>query len=285
MCSVAATRDGFNTRRRPSARIDRGSRYTDVVLPAAAIHIIPVAGLPEIQAADDLAALVLAAIRSAGLGLRPADVVVVAQKIVSKAEGRRVRLADVAPSPRAVELAAICAKDPRLVELVLREADDVVRCARDVLIVRHRLGFTVANAGIDQSNVVEGDAHALLLPTNPDRSAATLAAAWSAAAGGAVGVIINDSFGRPWRLGTCGVAIGCAGVESLVDLRGRPDRHGRLLRTSELARADEIAAAASLVMGQSNEGVPVVIVRGLEPCERPKPASALLRPPGTNLFT
>ena len=216
--------------------------------------------------------------------MRAGDVAVLAQKIVSKAQGRRVALESVAPSARAYELASACGKDPRLVELVLGEATDVVRCVPGVLIVRHRLGFIVANAAIDQSNVEGGDAHALLLPVDPDGSAAALSDAFSAAAGGPVGVVINDSFGRPWRRGTCGVAIGCARVEALADLRGRPDRFGRTLRSTEVAVADEIAAAASLVMGQSDEGLPVVIVRGLAPFSHALPASVLLRQETENLF-
>jgi coenzyme F420-0:L-glutamate ligase/coenzyme F420-1:gamma-L-glutamate ligase len=249
------------------------------------VRIIPVPGLPEIRAGDDLAGLIGGAIGAAEGALESDDVLVVAQKIVSKAEGRLVALADVVPSDRALEIAAACLKDPRLVELVLRESEEVVRVQKDVLIVRHRLGFTVANAAIDQSNVEAGDEHALLLPLDPDESAARLRRALIDRAGGALGVVINDSFGRPWRLGTCGVAIGCAGVESLMDLRGRPDRFGRRLLTSELAVADEIAAAASLAMGQAAESVPVVIVRGLAPFGQHRPASALLRPPHANLFT
>ena len=197
------------------------------------LQLLPVAGLPEVRPGNDLADLIASAATTCGTPLESADVVVIAQKIVSKAEGRQVQLAGVAPSPKALTLAAICNKDPRLVELVLSEALEVVRCARDVLIVRHRLGFIVANAGIDQSNIEEGDMTALLLPRDPDASAARIAGALSQAAGAPLGVIVNDSFGRPWRRGTCGTAIGCAGVESLVDLRGQPDRFGRLLRTSE----------------------------------------------------
>jgi coenzyme F420-0:L-glutamate ligase/coenzyme F420-1:gamma-L-glutamate ligase len=251
---------------------------------AGGVQLIPVPGLPEISPGDELAGLILRAAADAGCAVRRGDVAVLAQKIVSKAEGRRVALADVAPSPRAFELASVCGKDARLVELVLGEAAEVVRCVPGVLIVRHRLGFLVANAAIDQSNVEGGDGHALLLPVDPDGAASSISDALSAAAGGPVGVIINDSFGRPWRRGTCGTAIGCARVESLADLRGRPDRFGRTLRHTEVAVADEIAAAASLVMGQSDEGLPVVIVRGLPPFPRATPASVLLRRAEENLF-
>lgn len=251
---------------------------------APAIQIIPIVDLPEVRDGEDLGALIRRGAAAAGFRLQAADVVVIAQKIVSKAQGRSVALAQVTPSPRAEELARTCQKDPRLVELVLRESERVVRCTRDVLIVQHRLGFIVANAGIDQSNVSGGDGHALLLPADPDGTAAALHDVLSAQAGGPVGVIINDSFGRPWRLGTCGTAIGCAGVTSLSDLRGMPDRFGRPLQTTTVGTADEIAAAASLAMGQAAEGIPIVLVRGLPAFTAPRPASALIRPQAENLF-
>ena len=251
---------------------------------ARTVELIPIAGIPEVKAGDDLAALVERAAVRCGAGLSAGDVIVVAQKIVSKAEGRVTNLADVNPSSRARELASVCLKDPRIVELVLRESTQVVRCSPEVLIVRHRLGFTVANAGIDQSNVAGDDEHALLLPVDPDRSAAKLCERFSARANGGVGVIINDSFGRPWRLGTCGVAIGCAGVTSLTDMRGHVDRHGRVLHSTTVATADEIAAAASLVMGQAAEGLPVVVVCGLPVFAAGSPAAALIRSEAENLF-
>jgi coenzyme F420-0:L-glutamate ligase/coenzyme F420-1:gamma-L-glutamate ligase len=252
--------------------------------PPHTIQLIPLVGLPEIGPGADLPALIIAAATAQGEAVIPNDIIVVAQKIISKAEDRKIKLELIKPSSKALELAAICGKDPRLVELILSESASVVRCMPGVLIVQHRLGMTVANAGIDQSNIQDGDDHALLLPLDPDKSAEALHAALSLHASGAVGVIINDSFGRPWRKGTCGTAIGCAGVESLMDLRGRPDRFGRNLRTSELGFADELAAAASLVMGQAAESTPAVIVRGLPPCVRPLPASALIRTVDENLF-
>jgi len=258
--------------------------YT-IPMSASGLQVLALVGIPEVRAGDEPAALICAAALALGLALRPHDVLVVAQKIISKAEGRMVRLAEVEPGARARELGAVCRKDPRLVELVLRESTAVVRCAPDVLIVRHRLGFTVANAGIDQSNVAGDDAHALLLPEHPDRSATQLRAAVARLCGVDVGVVINDSFGRPWRRGTCGVAIGCAGVPALVDLRGRPDRFGRRLKTSEVATGDEIAAAASLVMGQADEGVPAVLLRGLPAFECAGSAADLIRPAAENLFT
>jgi len=242
---------------------------------------------PEVNAGDDLAPLIVDRLEAAGWALRDADVLVVAQKIVSKAEGRRVNLADIVPSPRARALAEQVAKDARLVELILSESRRVVRTARDVLIVEHRLGFIMANAGIDQSNVASssaGQEWALLLPQHPDASAERLRAALAAHSGRAIGVIINDSFGRPWRVGTVGVAIGVAGWPATLDLRGRPDRFGRTLRVTVVGHADEIAAAASLLMGQSSEGRPVVLVRGLAPSAPPSDGQALLRPAAEDLF-
>lgn len=250
----------------------------------SAIELLPVNGLPEIPEGADLATLIAQAAQQGDIPLRAGDVVVIAQKIVSKAEGRRVALASVTPCAEAERLAAICAKDPRLVELVLRESTEIVRCQRGVLIARHRLGFVVANAAIDQSNVPGAEDHALLLPLDPDGSAQRLSDAFSLVAGGLVAVIINDSFGRPFREGTCGTAIGCAGVESLVDLRGQSDREGRVLQASVVGHADEIAAAASLIMGQAAQGIPVAIVRGVSLGGSPRPASALVRSPAMDLF-
>ncbi len=253
---------------------------------ARRVELLAVPGLPRVRAGDDLAALVAAHAQGAGIGLRDGDVVVVAQKVVSKAEGRAVDLATVVPSARAREIAARVRKDARLVELILGESSAVVREAPDVLIVRHRLGFVMANAGVDQSNVADaGDGEwALLLPADPDASAARLRAAFGARSGVDVAVVINDSFGRPWRRGAVGTAIGCAGMAALHDLRGRPDLHGRTLRVTEVGIADEVAAAASLLMGQSDEGLPVVVVRGLAFSQPATPAAALVRPASEDLF-
>lgn len=242
-------------------------------------------GIPRVRAGDDLAVLLAAALRRADLELLEGDVVVVAQKIVSKAEGRAVPLSCVVPSAQALELAAEVQKDARLVELVLRESTRIVRKAKDVLIVEHRRGYVMANAGIDQSNVAAPgeEEWALLLPEDPDRSAQSLRSALRAHCGAEVGVVISDSFGRPWRLGTVGVALGCAGLSSVADLRGQPDLFGRTLRVTMVGHADEVAAAASLVMGQGAEGCPMVLVRGLAP-GGDLPAAALLRPPGEDLF-
>ena len=253
---------------------------------ADALQLLPLPGWPDVQPGDDLAALVLESLGRAGLALAAGDVLVLAQKVVSKSEGRRVALASVQPSARALELAPQVRKDARLVELVLRESRRVVRTAPDVLIVEDRHGFIMANAGIDQSNV-QGNAageYALLLPEDPDASAQRLRGALGARTGVLPGVLINDSFGRPWRLGTVGVAIGCAGVAATLDLRGSSDRYGRELKVTVVGHADEIAAAASLVMGQAAEGTPCVLVRGLAAQGAPQPASALLRTSGEDLF-
>ncbi len=242
--------------------------------------------IPTVVAGTDLVRLVLDAAGRGGVALAPGDVLVLAQKIVSKAEGRRVRLAEVSPSARARELAGTVEKDPRLVELILQESQEVLRARPGVIITVHRLGFVLANAGIDASNVEggEGDDSVLLLPADPDASAERLRRGLYAATGVTLGIVVNDSFGRAWRLGTVGTAIGLAGLPGLVDLRGRPDRNGRLLRVSEVGAADELAAAASLLMGQGDEGRPVVHARGFPYAPRAGRASELLRPAQLDLF-
>lgn len=251
-----------------------------------ALEILAIPGIPLIGAGDDLAALIAEGFSSADLDPRANDVIVIAQKIVSKAEGRAVDLAKVVPSARAAELAKEVQKDPRLVELILSESVRVVRSRPNVLIVEHRLGFVMANAGIDQSNVgsPDGPAQALLLPLDPDGSAARLRARLGALLGRAPAVVITDSFGRAWRRGTAGVAIGAAGLPALLDLRGNPDLFGRPLQVSISGFADEIAAAASLVMGQGNEAQPVVLVRGLAWSAPANPASELVRPAAEDMF-
>jgi coenzyme F420-0:L-glutamate ligase/coenzyme F420-1:gamma-L-glutamate ligase len=256
---------------------------------AAALEIRAVPGIPVVRPGDDLAALIRAGLERAPglLPLRPFDVLVVAQKIVSKAEGRVVEVPSVTPSPRAEEVARRCAKDPRLVEVILREAVRVVRARPGLLIVEHRRGWVMANAGVDHSNVgpEDGVERVLLLPEDPDASAARLRAALAPPPGDApLGVVINDSFGRAWRRGTVGVAIGAAGLPALWDLRGRPDLFGRTLQVSISGFADEIAAAASLLQGQGAEAQPVVLVRGLAWDAAPNPAAALLRPEAEDLF-
>lgn len=248
---------------------------------AGRIELIALEGLPLVAPGDDLAALVGEALARGGLAVREGDVLVLAQKIVSKAEGRRVALADVTPSMEAQRVAEEVRKDPRLVELVLRESVRVVRAAPNVLIVEHTLGPIMANAGIDQSNVEPG--FALLLPADPDASAARLRARL-APEGMRFGVVINDSFGRPWRRGTTGVAIGAAGLPALVDRRGEADLFGRPLQVTMIALADEIAACASLLMGPAAESRPAVLLRGLDWTAPESAASTLIRPANEDLF-
>lgn len=250
----------------------------------ARVELLAVPGLPMVQAGDDLPGLIRDGLDRAGMDLRDGDVVVIAQKIVSKAEGRMVDLADVVPSAEAVELAAKIGKDPRIVQVVMSESAKVVRARPNLMIMQHRLGFVMANAGVDQSNVHETDGRqrALLLPVDPDGSAERIRATLAATA--KVGVVISDSFGRPWRRGTQGVAIGAAGLPALIDLRGSPDLFGRTLEVSLVGFADEIAAAASLLQGQADEAQPVVIVRGLTWSAPDCPVADLVRPPEEDLF-
>jgi coenzyme F420-0:L-glutamate ligase / coenzyme F420-1:gamma-L-glutamate ligase len=252
----------------------------------AQLSLTALDGIPTVRPGVDLAELILEATARTGLALRDGDILVLAQKIVSKAEGRLARLRDVEPSARARELAATTGKDARVVELILRESTEVVRARPGVIIVAHRLGFVMANAGVDRSNVApdgKGE-RVLLLPQDPDASARALHVRLTARYGVGMGVIVNDSFGRAWRRGTVGVALGAAGVPALLDLRGRADLFGRELQVTETGFADEIAAAASLLMGQANESQPVVLVRGLAWTEAAAPAAALLRAPSEDLF-
>jgi coenzyme F420-0:L-glutamate ligase/coenzyme F420-1:gamma-L-glutamate ligase len=252
----------------------------------AELRLIALPDFPQVADGDDLAALTTEALARTGLALCSDDVLVFAQKVISKAEGRRIDLADVVPSTSALELARKVQKDPRLVELVLRESRRVVRSAKDVLIVEHRLGLIMANAGIDQSNVADpaGGEFALLLPEDPDGSAARLRERLCALTGCAPGIVVSDSFGRPWRVGTVGVAIGCAGFPATLDLRGQTDLFGRPLRVTVVGHADEIASAASILMGQADEARPVILVRGLASRAPHQPAAALIRPTQQDLF-
>ena len=248
------------------------------------LELFAVPGLPMVRPGDDLPALIMAAMERVDLRLRDRDVVVIAQKIVSKAEGRLVDLADVVPSEQALALAATVGKDPRIVEVVLSDSVKVVRSRPNLMIMQHRLGFVMANAGVDQSNVADADGRqrALLLPLDPDGSAGAIRTALLPLAN--VAVVISDSFGRPWRRGTTGVAIGSAGIPSVIDLGGQPDLFGRKLEVSIIGFADEIAAAASLLQGQAAEGQPVVVVRGLEWHVPSVPVADIIRPPEEDLF-
>lgn len=217
---------------------------------------------PDIRPGDDLGAAIIAALRQAGLEPQDGDVVVVAHKVVSKSEGNVVDLRTVAPSPEAVLLAKRADKDPRLVEVILRESRAIRRVRPGLIIAEHRLGFVCANAGVDHSNVGLGDEVIALLPRDPDASAARIRQRLREAFGAEVGVIVNDSHGRPFRQGTTGTAIGAAGLRVLRSFIGEEDRYGYVLRVSVEAVADEIAAMANLLQGQAAEGTPLVLVRG-----------------------
>ena len=250
------------------------------------VTLRPIPGIPLVLPRDDLAELLILACERQAISPKEGDVLVLAQKVVSKAEARYIDLATVVPSARAQSLAAEVEKDPRLVEVILGESHRVVRRRPGILIVEHRLGFVMANAGVDRSNVdpEAGAEPVLLLPRDPDGSAATLLARLSAHFGKPLAVIISDSWGRAWRRGTVGVALGAAGLPAVMDLRGRPDLFGHELRVTETGFADEIASAASLLMGQAAEATPAVLVSGLSWSAASMPANALIRPPEEDLF-
>lgn len=250
------------------------------------LYLMSIPHIPHVQPGDNVAELLLAALAQAGMVLQDGDVLAIAQKIVSKAEGRLVKLAEVTPGPRAQEVAAQTGKDPRLVELILQESVAISRLRPGVLIVRHRLGFTSANAGIDRSNVaqMDGEETVLLLPQDPDGAAAQIRQTFYERLAVKVGVVITDSHGRPFRLGSVGVAIGVAGITALWNRRGEPDLYGYQLQHTDVAVADEIAAAAGLLMGQAAEGAPVVLVRGLNLPAPAGKAADLIRPEEMNLY-
>ena len=246
------------------------------------LTLTPIAGLPEIQPGEDLARLIADGARAAGVALRDGDVLAVAQKIVSKAEGRIVHLGDVQPGPRAIEMARAAGKDPRQLEVVLSETAKVVRWAHGVLISETHHGFVCANAGVDRSNAGAPDT-VILLPVDPDASAERLRAAIKKREGATVGVVITDTFGRAWREGHVNVAIGIAGLPALKRYMGQFDPEGYELRVTEIAVADEVAAAAELVMGKLDR-CPVAVVRGLVANEPAETARDYVRPADKDLF-
>lgn len=245
------------------------------------VRLFSLPGIPEIQAGRDLVKCVIDAARRAAIPLENGDILVIAQKIVSKAEGAVVRLKTVRPSPQARSLAERLKKDPRAIQVVLNESRRIVR-SDHVLITETHHGFVCANAGVDHSNVPGSDI-VTLLPRHPDRSARKLAAALRKRTGKRIAVIISDTFGRPWRLGLTNIAIGAAGVPVLLDLRGTRDRHGKPLTATILAIADELAAAAGLLMEKS-KGSPAVLIRGYRYNPRSEPATLIIRPPAEDLF-
>jgi coenzyme F420-0:L-glutamate ligase/coenzyme F420-1:gamma-L-glutamate ligase len=250
--------------------------------------LTPLPNIPMVQSGDDLVGIIWNSLSQEHLRLKGGDILVLAQKIVSKAEGRWVNLVSIQPSARAIEVAKKIGKDPRLIELVLHESNEVIRTRTGTVIVEHKLGFVCANAGIDHSNVAgEGNSSeewVLLLPENPDASAQLIRQKLEAMSGVHLGVMIIDSHGRAWRQGVVGVAIGLSGLPGLVDMRGKSDLFGYKLRITTIGAADELAAAASLMMGQANEGTPVVHVRGFPYPMREGNLKELLRPKELDLF-
>ncbi len=250
--------------------------------PSTTITALP--GIPLIQAGDDLPHIILDGMSRLNLTFQTGDVLLVTSKIVSKSEGRLFELSTIEPRPEAHELALETRKDPRIVELVLRESRGISRKAPGVLVVQHRLGFVSANAGIDQSNVDGSEERVLLLPLDPDASAAGIRARLKELTGIEVGIVISDSHGRPFRMGNVGVAIGVAGLPGLLDLRGRSDLFGRELKISVQGYADMIASAANLLTGEADEGRPVVLIRGLQFPKQDGHATDLVRPPEQDLY-
>jgi coenzyme F420-0:L-glutamate ligase / coenzyme F420-1:gamma-L-glutamate ligase len=254
--------------------------------PTRDIRLIAPSGFPLVQPGAALVPAILEALSREAVTPTDGDIVVLAQKVVSKSESRYVDLRDVKPSDRARELATVCGKDPRLIEVILSESRDVLRCRPGVIIVRHRLGFVLANAGVDHSNIPDSarGERVLLLPEDPDGSASRIREEIGRETGVRVGVLIIDSLGRAWRLGTCGICIGAAGIQTLQDLRGGRDLFGQELVSTIVGIGDEIAAAASLVMGQGREGLPLVLVRGLPRSGDAGAAADLIRPLDEDMF-
>ena len=259
------------------------------------LTLTPLQSIPLIRHDDNLADVLVGALNATEISLQDGDILVLAQKIVSKAEGRTVNLATVTPSNRALELAGPTEKDPRVVELILQESNEILRTRPGAIIVEHRLGFVCANAGIDHSNVnspipvedepgMKAEDWVLLLPENPDHSAAQIRQKIEAATDTHIGVLIIDSHGRAWREGTVGTSIGISGLPGLADLRGQPDLFGFKLQITQVGVADELAAAASLMMGQAAEGTPAVHVRGFPYPLREGKLGELLRPKEQDLF-
>jgi len=262
------------------------TKNTEPGAQSGTIRLFALPDFPEVQNGDDISLFLLDSLEKAGIALQAGDLIAIAHKVISKAEGRMVNLDEVEPSLKAQEVAATTDKDPRLVELILTESQEISRMRKGALIVRHRLGFTSANAGIDRSNVSQDTSGewVVLLPVDPDASAARISQEILDRAGVSVGIVIVDSHGRPFRLGTVGVAIGVHGIPALWDRRGESDRYGYVLKHTEVGTADEIAAASSLLMGQAAEGQPAVLIRGLELPPIPGKASDLIRSRDMDLY-
>lgn len=254
---------------------------------ARRLSLSTIDGIPLVQPGDDVTALILDALAVSGEALQDGDILVIAQKIFSKAQDRYADIADVTPSPRAEALAVEVDKDPRIVELILSESNEVVRHRPGVMIVEHRLGYVMANAGIDASNVAEGgeeDERVLLLPLDPDGDCARVRQEIRERSGADVAVIMNDSVGRAWRSGTVSIALGVAGIPAILDLRGDDDLFGRPLKVSIVGLADELSAAASVLQGQAAEGMPAVIIRGYRVDGEPTTGRELIRDKSEDLF-
>lgn len=248
------------------------------------MQIFPLRDIPMITREFDLAGEIGQAMARASLAFESGDILVLAQKIVSKAEGRQRKISEFQPSQQARELAAKVKKEPAYVEAVLSESRSVLRAMPEVLITEHLLGHIMANSGIDQSNIEDGENSVLLLPEDPDQSARELRDRLRPDPSMKLGIIISDSFGRPWRIGTTGVAIGICGVPAVIDRRGDTDLFGRTLQATEIAFADLVASAAVLAMGETDEGIPVALVRGLDWEESTQTAADVLRDPSKDMF-
>lgn len=251
-------------------------------VPSFAIHALP--GVPIVQAGDDLVSMITDAIARTDLGLESGDIIVIASKIVSKAQGRRIKLADVVPGEEALQVADEVGKDPRIVELILSESRGISRMRRGVLITEHLQGFVSANSGVDASNVGSKDEAVLLLPERPDEVAGEIRQALKAQSGVEVAVVITDTHGRPFRLGNIGVALGVAGMQALWDRRGETDLFGREMIATVMGYADMVACAAHLVMGEGSEGLPLVLIRGLAFPNGDGKASDLNRPAAMDMY-
>lgn len=247
------------------------------------VEIIPIKGIPKIKQGDNIAHLLLDATKKMGIEIQDHDIVVIAHSVVSKSEGKIVKLAEVRPSPFAVTLAEVTGKDPRHAEVVLNNAKKIVRIGHGVIVCETFHGFVCANAGVDASNS-GGEDYLITLPENPDRSANQIREEIKQMTGKEVAVIISDSFGRPFRKGSVNVAIGCSGINPLNDIRGNKDLYGRTLKSKIVCIADEIASAAGLVMGEADEGIPAAIVRGLPYDPTNLPASVIIRDEKDDLF-
>ena len=249
------------------------------------ITLTAIQNIPEINPGDDVSSIISQCLSEQGCRLRNNDVIVVAQKIISKSENRFIDLKTIEPSEEAIKLAKETDKDPRLAELILRESNRIIRAEKGTIIVEHKLGHILANAGIDQSNIGKRYDHVLLLPKDPSDSAKKIKKSFEDRYQIKLGVLVTDSIGRAWRLGTTGHALGSSGIKTLIDMRGEKfDRDGRLLQTTVIGVADQIASAATLLMGESSEGMPVVIIRGLDLLDESDTVNDLIRPAEEDLF-